>query len=320
MKGPELRPAPGAERPETRVVFMSGYNDELLSDGGEDSPLCLQKPFSPRILGETLRGVLDPSEDLRATGECTASRTAPPCTSPAPAPPPRRRSPGTRRRLDPQRAPQSLRRIYAGEDLVVDLGGVLVAIRPGPGDADGTRQKEIRDLDRSDLEAAAPSRRRPAAIRRAGAGLRRRRDAPGDPRGGLVILLGRGRDPSLFRIRGFPVPPGRLARPSRAPAPMRPLALGSRPREWSRPSTGGSGSETRRPSPRQLGEERPRAGRRNRSPCPPWRGPGARSGAIRGSVKRSITPGRRGRLPRPRVGPDDRRRAVRGGPTGAALR
>ncbi len=68
MKGHELAQRLRTERPQTRVVFMSGYNDERLSDGGPDSPVCLQKPFSPQVLGETLRTVLDTAEGLRATG------------------------------------------------------------------------------------------------------------------------------------------------------------------------------------------------------------------------------------------------------------
>ncbi len=69
MKGPELAQRLRAERPQTRVVFMSGYNDERLSDGGPDAPLCLQKPFSPKTLGETVRAVLDQAaEELRAAG------------------------------------------------------------------------------------------------------------------------------------------------------------------------------------------------------------------------------------------------------------
>jgi DNA-binding response OmpR family regulator len=48
---------------------MSGYNDERLSDGGPGAPLCLQKPFSPKTLGETVRAILDQSaEELRAAG------------------------------------------------------------------------------------------------------------------------------------------------------------------------------------------------------------------------------------------------------------
>jgi len=69
MKGPELAQRLRSERPQTRVVFMSGYNDERLSDGGLGSPLCLQKPFSPKTLGETVRAVLDEAaEELRAAG------------------------------------------------------------------------------------------------------------------------------------------------------------------------------------------------------------------------------------------------------------
>ncbi len=69
MKGPELAQRLRAERPQTRVVFMSGYNDERLSDGGPGSPLCLQKPFSPKTLGETVRAILDQAaEELRAAG------------------------------------------------------------------------------------------------------------------------------------------------------------------------------------------------------------------------------------------------------------
>jgi two-component system, cell cycle sensor histidine kinase and response regulator CckA len=68
MKGPELAQRLRAERPQTRVVFMSGYNDEQLSDGGLASPICLQKPFSPQVLGEALRAVLDASAELRAAG------------------------------------------------------------------------------------------------------------------------------------------------------------------------------------------------------------------------------------------------------------
>jgi two-component system cell cycle sensor histidine kinase/response regulator CckA len=69
MTGPELAQRLRAERPQTPVVFMSGYNDEQLSATGADSPLCLQKPFSPKTLGETVRTILDQAaEELRATG------------------------------------------------------------------------------------------------------------------------------------------------------------------------------------------------------------------------------------------------------------
>lgn len=66
MKGPELAQRLRAERPATRILFMSGYNDEQLFNGGPGSPLCLQKPFSPQRLGETVRSLLDQPEELRA--------------------------------------------------------------------------------------------------------------------------------------------------------------------------------------------------------------------------------------------------------------
>ncbi len=69
MKGSELARRLRAERPMTRVVFISGYNEELLSDGGPEAPVSLQKPFSAQTLGETVRMVLDhAAEELRAAG------------------------------------------------------------------------------------------------------------------------------------------------------------------------------------------------------------------------------------------------------------
>jgi len=68
MKGPELAQRLRGERPQTRVLFMSGYNDELLSDGGPASPVCLQKPFSPQVLGEALRAAIDVASDLPVAG------------------------------------------------------------------------------------------------------------------------------------------------------------------------------------------------------------------------------------------------------------
>jgi PAS domain S-box-containing protein len=56
MKGPELAERILALRPETRVVYMSGYNDEAIAETGR---ICLQKPFSPVTLAQTLRAVLD---------------------------------------------------------------------------------------------------------------------------------------------------------------------------------------------------------------------------------------------------------------------
>ena len=62
MKGTELATRLLSERPQTRVIFMSGYNEERLS-GGESTWTCLQKPFSQQTLTQTVRAILD------ATGE-----------------------------------------------------------------------------------------------------------------------------------------------------------------------------------------------------------------------------------------------------------
>ena len=40
MKGPELATRLLAERPQTRVIYMSGYNDEPLSGGETPGPAC----------------------------------------------------------------------------------------------------------------------------------------------------------------------------------------------------------------------------------------------------------------------------------------
>jgi PAS domain S-box-containing protein len=63
MKGPELATRLSASRPQMRVIYMSGYNEEPLL-GGEGAPLCLQKPFSAQTLARAVRGVLDATEGL----------------------------------------------------------------------------------------------------------------------------------------------------------------------------------------------------------------------------------------------------------------
>lgn len=63
MKGPELAARLVSERPGTRVVFMSGYNDESLPE----EETILQKPFPAQTLTQTLRGILDAEDSLSAT-------------------------------------------------------------------------------------------------------------------------------------------------------------------------------------------------------------------------------------------------------------
>jgi PAS domain S-box-containing protein len=63
MKGPELASRLVHDRPETRVVYMSGYNDETLPR----EETILQKPFSAQTLTQTLRTILDAEDSLPAT-------------------------------------------------------------------------------------------------------------------------------------------------------------------------------------------------------------------------------------------------------------
>src|SRR5205085_10071025 len=53
----ELRP----ERPDMRVLFMSGYTDDAITEhGGCDADLhFIQKPFTPDTLAAKVRSVLD---------------------------------------------------------------------------------------------------------------------------------------------------------------------------------------------------------------------------------------------------------------------
>ena len=48
---------------------MSGYNDEPLPD---DAIPCLQKPFSPQTLTQTVRAVLDAADDERPRAAASA--------------------------------------------------------------------------------------------------------------------------------------------------------------------------------------------------------------------------------------------------------
>ena len=62
MKGTELATCLLTERPQTRVIYMSGYNEESLS-GGDSTWTCLQKPFSQQTLTQTVRAILDAPAD-----------------------------------------------------------------------------------------------------------------------------------------------------------------------------------------------------------------------------------------------------------------
>ena len=62
IKGPELAHRLCGHRPETRVLFMSGYSDDVLRrdlSSGYSPPSLLRKPFSPTELARRVREALD---------------------------------------------------------------------------------------------------------------------------------------------------------------------------------------------------------------------------------------------------------------------
>jgi two-component system cell cycle sensor histidine kinase/response regulator CckA len=61
MSGRDLARRISARSPQTRVLFMSGYTDNVIAQGGvlEPGVSFLQKPFSPRALAAKVREVLD---------------------------------------------------------------------------------------------------------------------------------------------------------------------------------------------------------------------------------------------------------------------
>jgi PAS domain S-box-containing protein len=61
MSGPQLRDRLLAIRPETRVLFLSGYTDDEMIKRGvlEDGVQFLQKPFPPDVLARKIREILD---------------------------------------------------------------------------------------------------------------------------------------------------------------------------------------------------------------------------------------------------------------------
>jgi nitrogen-specific signal transduction histidine kinase/CheY-like chemotaxis protein len=61
MSGRELVKKLGARNPKMRVMYMSGYTDNVIAQGGvlEEGLAFLQKPFTPRALTQKVREVLD---------------------------------------------------------------------------------------------------------------------------------------------------------------------------------------------------------------------------------------------------------------------
>jgi len=61
MNGPEISRQLAVSRPHLSTMFMSGYMDDALSDHGLRAGHVdfIQKPFSPRVLAQRVREILD---------------------------------------------------------------------------------------------------------------------------------------------------------------------------------------------------------------------------------------------------------------------
>ena len=65
MKGPDLAARLLVTHPNTRVLYMSGYNEESLPTH-DARTICLQKPFPPQLLTQMIRAILDADEVAQA--------------------------------------------------------------------------------------------------------------------------------------------------------------------------------------------------------------------------------------------------------------
>ena len=65
MSGKELAQRLQADRPNLRVLFISGYSDEAIERHGVLAPgaAFLQKPLHPDVLARTVRQILDGKDD-----------------------------------------------------------------------------------------------------------------------------------------------------------------------------------------------------------------------------------------------------------------
>jgi CheY-like chemotaxis protein len=62
MNGRELADRILAARPETKVLYMSGYTDDVVLQRGVSHVAFLQKPITPDALGRKVLGMLTPAE------------------------------------------------------------------------------------------------------------------------------------------------------------------------------------------------------------------------------------------------------------------
>jgi DNA-binding NtrC family response regulator len=62
MSGVELGKRVAAERPETKIILMSGHHNE---DNIDPKYPFLKKPFSVSKLSDTIRGLVPPAQQTR---------------------------------------------------------------------------------------------------------------------------------------------------------------------------------------------------------------------------------------------------------------
>jgi two-component system cell cycle sensor histidine kinase/response regulator CckA len=76
MSGPELVKQLADVQPEARVLYVSGYSENDISDQGilAADIRFLEKPFTPQALARKVREVLD--EPISATTSSVAARAA----------------------------------------------------------------------------------------------------------------------------------------------------------------------------------------------------------------------------------------------------
>ena len=70
MSGRDLAERLTASRPETKVLFMSGYTDDIIAHHGvlEPGVTLIQKPFAAGVLGTKVRELLDAPDQARGPG------------------------------------------------------------------------------------------------------------------------------------------------------------------------------------------------------------------------------------------------------------
>ncbi len=84
MSGMELAQHLRVIKPELKLLFISGYTDDVGIGAGDPFSAYLQKPFTPETLSKAVRNLLDsrPTDRMRAIQQSESTRQPPPVTQP----------------------------------------------------------------------------------------------------------------------------------------------------------------------------------------------------------------------------------------------